>query len=403
MRAKSEMEERDRYAKKYAAVLAAESLIKYRATGEKTTLTLEAEDTPLWDDIHEVRYYDDKMDNHRYQVKRQQVPLESKSFSEQIVSAAKSEPTVNFHLTYPVLIEIKGVGEIRTLRTLTKRVQQPDVNQDKVLTNLRLNERDWIDWIKKETGLEEFDILNLLKRIYIDISGYEEDLEARAYRVLEPLYGSSTIEAWNAILKYVSDKDGVVDISPESLLSCMPDPSAEDIDAFYWSLIQEVEQRFWLKRWATISDMLVRNIIPIEFYDDVLRFIKVIKTSGWPKKFSGVEAALINLAYHASEYFQYFRTRSEDNEKYLKEDLNYKRIFPNPKYQDEAKVAEEWDIEVQKRLSNMVVALNELFEIIRSEIQSTYRLREGRLAIHDSMGFRHDGLTYVYYTPNEYS
>ncbi len=79
------------------------------------------------------------------------------------------------------------------------------------------------------------------------------------------------------------------------------------------------------------------------------------------------------------------------------------RIFPNPKYQDEAKVAEEWDIEVQKRLSNMVVALNELFEIIRSEIQSTYRLREGRLAIHDSMGFRHDGLSYVYYTPNEYS
>lgn len=403
MRSKSELEERDRFARMFASVLAAESLIMYQANGKKTILTLEAEDTLIWDDIHEVRYHNDKEDHHRYQVKRQQVPLESKSLSEQIVSAVKSDSTVNFHLIYPVLIEIKSVGEIRTLRALTKRIQQPDVNQAKVLTNLRLSERDWINWIKKETGLEEIEVLNLLKRIYIDIVGYEEDLEARAYRVLEPLYGSSTIAAWNVLLKYVSDKDGVVDIDPESLLSFIPAPAAEGIDAFYWSLIQEVEQRFWLNRWATISDMLVRNIIPVDFYDDVLELIRVINTSGWPKKFAGVETSLINLANHASEYFNYFRTRSEHHGRYIKEDLNYKRIFPNPKYQDEAKIAEDWDIGVQTRFSNMVVALNELFEIIRNEIQATYRLREGRLVIHDSMGFRHDGFSYVYYKPSEYS
>lgn len=401
MRAKSEMEERDRYAKMYASVLAAESMVKYRTTGEKTILTLEAEDTKIWDDIHEIREGDPG--KHFYQVKRQQVPLESTNFSEQIVSAAKGDPTHNFHLTYPVLIEIKDVGEIRVLRTLTKRIQQPDVNKDKVLNNLRQNERNWINWIKKETGLEELDVLNLLKRLFIHIVGYEEDLENRAYRALEPLFGRSTVEAWDALFKYLSDKDGVVDISPGSLINCMPAPAADDIDAFYWYLIQKVEQYFWLSRWATISDMLVRNILPIDYYDDLLRFIKIIKTSGWPKKFQNVEGSILKLSEHTSDYVKVFKARSEQKGKYLQEDVGYKRIFPNPNYQKEAKAAEEWDAEVQILFANIVVALNELFEMIRSEIKSTYRLREGRLVIHDSLGIRNDGLSYVYYSPKEYT
>lgn len=68
MRQKSENEARDRYARRYAAVLAAESLIKFRAKGLKTIITVEAEDNPLWDDIVEF----DLATNiyHRHQVKR---------------------------------------------------------------------------------------------------------------------------------------------------------------------------------------------------------------------------------------------------------------------------------------------------------------------------------------------
>ena len=51
MRQKAENEARDRYSRRYAAVLAVEAMFDYRARGIKRVITVEAEDSPLWEDV----------------------------------------------------------------------------------------------------------------------------------------------------------------------------------------------------------------------------------------------------------------------------------------------------------------------------------------------------------------
>jgi hypothetical protein len=401
MRAKSENEARDRYARRYAAVLAAEHMIRLRNAGRRVSITLEAEDNPHWDDIHEV--WDNPTEEHRHQVKRQQTPIPAIAFGEYFTAALELPPETWLHFTFPVLVEVENVGEIRILRTLTNRIQQSDVNEGKVLGNLRPAEQKWIDWIKAQTGLSDMEVLALLKRVKLDIIGFEEDLDARALRTLVQIFGGSAEKAWETIVKYAHNKDGVVDISPDTLWNLMPPPVADEVETFYSSIIAEIENRFWLTRWDGVSDLLVRNLMPLEFHDDVLNSVHAVHTSSWSGRHPMVEAAIRNLADRASDYLDHFDSRSEldGSGTYIRENLSYKRNYPNPYYHEEVEAAKKWDRGVAVRLWNMTIALNQFFAAIRQEIWPEYRLREGRLAISDSTGTRHDGLTGVYHTVSE--
>lgn len=73
MRKKSENEARNRYARRYAAVLAVEALIQHRGKNVETIIVVEAEDNPLGDDIRQIDAKTGK--ERRHQVKRQQTPL----------------------------------------------------------------------------------------------------------------------------------------------------------------------------------------------------------------------------------------------------------------------------------------------------------------------------------------
>ena len=173
MRQKSENEARDRYSRRYAAVLAADALIKFRARGEKTVLTVEAEDRRLWDDILQV---DEADGQHRHQVKRQQTALASDDFKAYVKSAAERGDGIDYHFAFPVLVDVDGVGEIRILRTLCERVQQVGANHGAVLKNLRDAEREWVDFLTDATGFDELETFRFLCRLHIDVVGYEEDL-----------------------------------------------------------------------------------------------------------------------------------------------------------------------------------------------------------------------------------
>jgi hypothetical protein len=132
----------------------------------------------------------------------------------------------------------------------------------------------------------------------------------------------------------------------------------------------------------------------------VLLFVQSVEGSAWPGRHPEIEVALRNLSHHAHEYIRFFDTRSESSDRWVKEDKSYKRIFPNPNYHEEAQAANKWRKSVQRRFVTMVVALNELFSAVRLKLRPTYRLRDGRLGIHDKMGVTNQ-MVPVVWSPKE--
>ena len=85
----------------------------------------------------------------------------------------------------------------------------------------------------------------------------------------------------------------------------------------------------------------------------------------------------------------------------MRQDKRYKAIFPNPHYEEESRAARAWEKGNQSRLWNVTVALNRLFEAVRKHLKATYRLRDGKLGIHDRMGVTNK-LKYIIYYPEDY-
>jgi hypothetical protein len=110
MRQKAENETRDRYARRYAAVLAVDALIQYRAKGVEIVIVVEAEDNPLWDDIVQVNAATSK--RRRHQVKRQQTPLTEEGFAKYIKTAAGGDPGTDYHFALAALIQVSDAGDL---------------------------------------------------------------------------------------------------------------------------------------------------------------------------------------------------------------------------------------------------------------------------------------------------
>lgn len=146
---------------------------------------------------------------------------------------------------------------------------------------------------------------------------------------------------------------------------------------------------------------LLRNLIPLEFLDDILIFVNEVQTTAWPKQNPVLESAIANLSECTHDYVQFFETRSEYRHECLCENVDYKRIFPNPHYHEEVEAAKAWDRGVFGRLINIVVAINNLFDKVRENLNPTYRLRNGRLGIYDALGVRMEAPGMIFY-PNEY-
>jgi hypothetical protein len=94
----------------------------------------------------------------------------------------------------------------------------------------------------------------------------------------------------------------------------------------------------------------------------------------------------------------HFDTRSYFDGRLVRQDKRYRAIFPNPHYEEEARAARAWEKGNQSRLWNVTVALNRLFEAVRKHLKATYRLRDGKLGIHDRMGVTNKLKHIIYYT-----
>ena len=384
VRNKSELLARDRYARCYAAVKVADALVPFRAQGVVTVVSVEAEDVPLWDDIVEADQSTNK--RRRHQVKKQLTPLAADGFGECVKAASDGDPETEYRFAYPVLIDVIGIGEIRILSEICDRVQQVGANIDTILGSLRPAETVWVDAVKKWTGRDDKAALNLLRRLFVDIIGGEKQLHQRGKFTLMPTFKHATDEAWDRILAFVDGKDGAVEIHPADLLKHLPPPAADAIEAFYWSMVRKAEYGFAQHRWASVSDHLASNLVPQWFHDNVLAFVRSVRSAAWPKRHPALESAMANLANRAVDYIVFFDTRSESDGKLVREDKSYKRSNDLGVYQKGREAARAWDRGVHLRLINVVVALNELFDAVRKTLDEAYRLDGGKIGIHDEMG-----------------
>lgn len=104
---------------------------------------------------------------------------------------------------------------------------------DRILAQLRPAEQKWLDSLKQWTATTDRQVLDLLRRIKVEFIGDERQLRERALFALRPTFGASAEDAWNKIVAFVADKDGVVDIHPETLmkmLSTLPDSANEETE-----------------------------------------------------------------------------------------------------------------------------------------------------------------------------
>jgi hypothetical protein len=181
------------------------------------------------------------------------------------------------------------------------------------------------------------------KRLHIDIVGFEEQLNKRALQPLVLIFGERAEEAWARALAYVSDKDGVVEIHPKALSEIMPPPAADEIETLYWSFVEEVEEAFRVDRWAWLTDNLVRDLMPLEFYEGGHAFVRSVTGAAWPDRYPELNAQFENLADRVEEYLRHFDMRSYFQGDWARQDKHYKAIFPNPHYDEEWRSAQAWE------------------------------------------------------------
>lgn len=387
VRKKAENMARDQYGRLYASVLAVEELLNFIGKRSYTTVTVEAEDMPEWDDIVQHRQ---NQTVSRHQVKRQQTDLSRLEFQTCVSAAIKDTSETKYHFAFPHPVGVSGVGEMRFLRTLCDRVRQSGAHLARIIKGARPDERRWIDFLKEITKLSEKVCVSRLHRLHIDSIGFEEELDKRALRSLSLLVDGDPSEAWRKIKDYIGRVDGAVEIKPKMLQRMLPGIKKNPVNVFYASFVEEVELSFCLNTWDGLSDHLVRNFVWVRFREGVLKFVESVDGAAWPRRYPDLERAIQNLADRSHDYINYFDRRSEfRNNEWLGENIDYKRIRPNPNFVKERAIAKRWDRGVQIRLSNMVVALNEFFKAVRQSVQPSYRLRNGKLGILDSLGFRH--------------
>lgn len=397
-RNKSELKTRDKYAELYASVLIAEAVIDHHFDGQSPIIKIETEDIAEWDDIVQKQ----ANETHRHQIKRQLTDLKPEDFAK-CIKSMNCEETVQYHFAVPAPISVKGVGELRILKELCRRLQQSRVNIDEVVDSLQRAESKWVQTLQEWTQENVTEIFEKLQCLHIDFIGFEPELNDRAVRALKYEFGDNARNALDKICNHVSTIDGVVDIKAEDVRKKLPSPNSNKTHLLYWSLIRQAEKRLWISRWWGLTEVLMSNVVPEPFHDDILQFCLKVSTVVWPGACEPIESAIKNVAARVSEYRRHFclRCTAAPLGNRLVEDKSYKLNGFNQTYIEEVSRSEAWHKGNQIRLFNLVVALNELFDQVKTNLDSEYRLADGKLGIYDEIGaFQPDAET-VYF-PESY-
>ena len=173
----------------------------------------------------------------------------------------------------------------------------------------------------------------------------------------------------------------------------------------YSDLIQLATDRLSLSSWDAISDHAVRGLLFDRFVEGSSDFCPQVFRYVWPGEKPELEATIRNLAERVSAFVRHFLTRAEllEDSAVWREDKTWKNTRWSPiQYGHHLDASKNWQQGSFDRLANVVVALNEFADSVRSHLISDYFITQGKFTVFDSMGVTNDDMETVHYLPSEY-
>jgi hypothetical protein len=407
MRSKTELKQRDGYACMFAALritrMIAEKLV---SPDRRKSIRVEDETTAEVDDVIESEEMDDHILRRCFQVKRQYTALDKGKVS-RVLRMLSDNSIAEVSLVVPAPIDVVDASNLRFLKSVVDRAAQTGADYAEIAVSARPDEQTWIDLTRSELHLgSDVDAVRLFARLRVMFVGDEAALRESIRERLELYYKQPVDLLIEGLVSYALTVDGTTnttfDVIHDKVLRHHQRLVPADFADVYASTLATIEDRLWLFKWRSVTDTLVRDLLPREFSEDIAELRLLFEVLVWPGQHLELESAMKNVVVRAGAYVDCFHENSEEaGSKLFRENLAYKRRFNAEAYATGRVRSDQWSVECFKRLANLVVALNELASITRQTINPKYRLIEGKFFIEDSLGFRNNADPAVY-RPDSY-
>jgi len=172
---------------------------------------------------------------------------------------------------------------------------------------------------------------------------------------------------------------------------------------YYVHFINEISTSFRLSNWESISDHLVRFLMP-EFFEEATYNLssKVFKAI-WPQKYPDLESEIQNLSNRTITFIDYYSKKARKRDDgWWTEDRSWKNSGRVINFHECSNEEDKWQKTCSALLMDIVHALNKFSEQVRMYIDPNFFLSEGKFAVWDSMGVTNQ-LTPMRYIPQDYS
>lgn len=174
---------------------------------------------------------------------------------------------------------------------------------------------------------------------------------------------------------------------------------------YYANLVNVLTKHLLLGNWDLVCDHAFRHILLEPFVNGINHVCEIVNRAVWPGGYDHLKMAILNLSERLFAYLMHFMSRATYVEGEFREDKSWKRVWQDnyDEYAEYAERSRAWGTKADKMLFNVVVALNQYAEAVRSSLNSSYFLYEGHFMLIDTMGILStDGSTPTYSIPKEY-
>lgn len=164
----------------------------------------------------------------------------------------------------------------------------------------------------------------------------------------------------------------------------------------YHDFIDRITISLYLERWEVICGSLFRQIMPVDFPYGIYQLDFQLFKAILPKKIPEFEDALRNLISRSRVYLDHYLSDAESrpgNPRIMNRQ-RYKDVHGN--HLEEKQLLIEyhlWQRNCTMLLFNLVRALNEFAQIVRTHLRPTFFIRQGHFCVHEMSGSLAENLT----------
>lgn len=177
-----------------------------------------------------------------------------------------------------------------------------------------------------------------------------------------------------------------------------------DIDEeWYSAIINMITEKLQLLSWEGISDHALRGMLLDSFVAGVSDVSLYLFKAIYPGVKQELENKIINLNTRATLYTDHFVSNASlEVGNFYRGRRFYREPYPNPNYHEDLQAYNRWEVKCTRLLFNLVYALNEFADQVRSDIKPNYFKLQGKFVVLDSMGVLGDPLVFKTFMPTGY-